>query len=73
LTLKIFATDIIPGTHHSTPGTIESDNRTFLQISTRDGQIAVKNLQPEGKKRMDIEDFLRGIPDIGAYRINTAD
>ncbi len=69
LMLKIFATDVVPETHDSTPGTIESDNRTFLRISTSDGRLAVKNLQIEGKKRMDIEDFLRGIPDIGMYRI----
>ena len=69
LTIKIFETDICTDTTDSTPGTIESDNRTFLRIAARGGLIAVKNLQAEGKKRMDIEDFLRGIPDIGEYQI----
>jgi len=42
------------------PGEIKSDFKTFLKIKTTDGWISVLNLQPEGKKRMNVDEFLRG-------------
>ncbi|TFG91515.1 MAG: methionyl-tRNA formyltransferase, partial [Syntrophobacterales bacterium] len=33
-----------------------------LQVATRDGHVYLKDVQLEGKKRMLIEDFLRGHP-----------
>ncbi len=39
---------------------IESDNKTYLRFRTGDGQIDIKELQLQGKRRMTIEDFLRG-------------
>lgn len=38
----------------------ETDGKTFLQFTCADGFIEVKELQMEGKKKMNIEDFLRG-------------
>lgn len=43
------------------PGEFESDGKTFLKFATQDGFILVKEIQQEGKKKMLIEDFLRGI------------
>lgn len=43
------------------PGIIFSDNKSFLKISCTNGSVSVKELQFEGKKRMRIEEFLRGI------------
>lgn len=37
-----------------------TDNKTYLKIACADGYILVKELQLEGKKRMNVEDFLRG-------------
>ena len=42
------------------PGTVLSDGRTYLAIATSDGAISLKEVQLEGRKRMGIEDFLRG-------------
>ncbi|MEJ2006119.1 MAG: methionyl-tRNA formyltransferase [Cyclobacteriaceae bacterium] len=42
------------------PGSFETDQKTFWHIHTGDGGIAVDELQWQGKKRMQIEDFLRG-------------
>ncbi|HKK62692.1 MAG TPA: methionyl-tRNA formyltransferase [Bacteroidales bacterium] len=42
------------------PGSIESDNKTFLQVHTSNGVLDILTLQLEGKKRMAIGDFLRG-------------
>lgn len=44
----------------SAPGTILSDGRTFLAITTTDGAISVTDLQLAGKRRMEIKAFLAG-------------
>ena len=68
LMLKIFETAIQPDSALSVaPGTIDSDNKTFLRIAAQGGWLLIRNLQLEGKKRMDIGDFLRGIQDINNY------
>jgi methionyl-tRNA formyltransferase len=41
-------------------GTYKTDNKSFLKFACADGFILVKELQLEGKKRMSVEDFLRG-------------
>ncbi|MBP5514413.1 MAG: methionyl-tRNA formyltransferase [Bacteroidaceae bacterium] len=42
------------------PGTIMSDGKTYLHIACREGWVSVLSLQLAGKRRMSIEDFLRG-------------
>lgn len=44
----------------STPGTIDTDNKTYLRIQTSNGSISILEFQPEGKKRMSVEEFFRG-------------
>jgi methionyl-tRNA formyltransferase len=58
-TVKIFAAQPVAGTPEA-PGTIRTDGRTFLHIACGDGWLAIEELQLAGKKRMSIEDFLRG-------------
>ena len=41
-------------------GQISTDSRSFLNILCSNGVISVLELQPEGKKRMKIEEFFRG-------------
>jgi methionyl-tRNA formyltransferase len=41
-------------------GNYETDGKTFLKFACADGYITVKELQLEGKKKMNIEDFIRG-------------
>jgi len=43
------------------PGGFLSDGKTFLKFACRDGFISVTDLQLEGKKRLGIEEFLRGV------------
>lgn len=45
-----------PGLH----GEIATDGKKYLRISCADGWLDIKDLQLEGKKRMGIEEFLRG-------------
>ena len=42
------------------PGTFETDHRSFLKFACADGYLHLRDIQLEGKKRMMIEDFLRG-------------
>ena len=43
------------------PGTILSDGKTYIKAVTSDGSLNIKTLQIEGKKRMAVEDLLRGL------------
>nr|WP_276503594.1 methionyl-tRNA formyltransferase [Terrimonas sp. H1YJ31] len=43
-----------------TPGFHETDGKTLLKFACADGYVHAKELQLEGKKKMLIEDFLRG-------------
>ncbi|MDN3203528.1 methionyl-tRNA formyltransferase [Algoriphagus sediminis] len=58
---KIFRTALESGSlANSNPGEWETDQKSFLKFQTGDGVISVEELQLEGKKRMKIQDFLRG-------------
>ncbi len=42
------------------PGTVSTDGKTYLRIACTDGWLTILSLQIEGKRRMPVEDFLRG-------------
>jgi methionyl-tRNA formyltransferase len=44
----------------SPQGQFETDNKTFLKFACADGYVHVEEIQLEGKRRMIIEEFLRG-------------
>jgi methionyl-tRNA formyltransferase len=44
----------------TTAGTYTTDGKKYLHFQCADGVLAIENLQLEGKKRMGIEEFLRG-------------
>ena len=48
-------------------GQVLSDGKTFLAFSTADGAISVTELQISGKKRMAVEDFLKGFREPQSY------
>lgn len=50
------------------PGAIATDNKTYFKIACADGWLSVTDLQLEGKKRMGVEDFLRGF-DVSKYEV----
>jgi methionyl-tRNA formyltransferase len=58
--LKIYRSKTEISNHSFTPGTVFSDGKTFLKIAALGGYIQLFDLQLEGKKRMLVEDFLRG-------------
>ena len=59
---KVFRVQATVNSPQSTvnPGEIETDNKTYLKIKTQDGWISILEFQPEGKKKMSVEEFFRG-------------
>ena len=58
--MKIYKSEKQTDASVSETGVYKTDGKTFLQFACADGYILVKELQLEGKKRMMIQDFLRG-------------
>lgn len=60
-TLKIYQANIEYTEFKIEPGTVLSDHKTYLKFACTDGLIAVQELQMEGKRKMNVDEFLRGI------------
>ena len=58
--LKIFSAEKIIELPDNLPGTYKTDEKTFLHFACNNGYLNITNLQLEGKKKMEIKDFLRG-------------
>jgi len=65
--LKIFQAFPETGELNSPPGTVIERKKKKLSIQTGKGGLAIQTLQKEGKKRMEIQEFLQGAD------INTGD
>lgn len=60
LTLKVYATAKEFVAHDLRPGTLVTDGRTYLKVAQPDGFQLLQTVQLSGKRRMPVEDFLRG-------------
>ncbi len=60
LIMKIFEAEKIEKIHTLAPGTIRTDGKTYLHIAVTNGFISILSLQLAGKKRLPIQEFLRG-------------
>jgi methionyl-tRNA formyltransferase len=58
--LKIYKNEKEISDTKSSQGQFETDQKTFLKFACANGYVHVKELQLEGKKRMNVGDFLRG-------------
>lgn len=58
--LKIFRAEKEKKTSGIETGKYETDKKSFLRFTSNDGFISVKEVQLEGKKKMGIDEFLRG-------------
>lgn len=60
---RFFKIHKVSGTSSTTeksPGEFDSDSKKYLHVKTTDGWVSIDELQPEGKKKMTIEEFFRG-------------
>ena len=55
------------GLDSAAPGTVLSDGKSYLAITTADGAISVTELQLAGKKKMAVKDFLIGFREPESY------
>lgn len=60
IAFKIFESYPEITNHDYNPGTYISNGKSILKAACSDGFVNICNLQPEGRKRMSAEDFLRG-------------
>lgn len=59
--LKVFKAKAIKQNHSHELGKVLSDGKTYLRFACKSGLLDVKDLQLEGKKRIGVEEFLRGV------------
>jgi methionyl-tRNA formyltransferase len=64
---KIFFAQPVISAETAAPGTIDSDDESFLNIACGNGWLEITDLQLSGKKRMNAADFLRGFRNIMDY------
>jgi len=60
-TIKIFKATFEETTPSVSPGMFITDGKSFLKFAAQDGYIFLLDVQYEGKKRMMVDEFLRGM------------
>lgn len=65
--VKIFKTEYEISPHKLKPGSLLTDDKNYLKIASHNGFINVKELQLAGKKRMNVQDFLRGFKGLSEF------
>ncbi len=59
---RFFSPEVVFKDSDQEPGTLIAANREGLLFATGKHSLLIKEIQPEGKKRMEVESFLRGQP-----------
>lgn len=54
------------------PGTVTVVDKDAFYVQTGDGMLQISAVQPEGKKRMEVKDFLLGYPVKAGEKLGTA-
>lgn len=69
ITAKIYAVIRDNASLPASPGTIQTDGKRFLKIACPDGWLSVTEIQLSGKKRMKIDELLRGFQDLENWQV----
>lgn len=67
--LKIFETEKTVAVHTLSPGTIQTDGKTYLRVAASDGFVDIRSLQLPGKKRLKTDELLRGFHITDEWRV----
>jgi methionyl-tRNA formyltransferase len=67
--LKVYSTGKLERETIFPPGTLMTDGKSRFQIVCNNGIILLTEVQMEGKKRMKIEDFMRGLKDLSSWTV----
>ena len=65
ISYKIFESMPENAEHSLAPGKVLTDGKIFIKVACRGGFIRILSLQPESKKRMSSEEFIRGFRTSG--------
>ena len=57
---KVIKANPLIASHTHIPNTFVTDNKNYIRIATQDGYINVEKLQLQGKRKMNVKDFLNG-------------
>lgn len=57
---KVYRVTATGRTGNVSAGTIESDGKSYLHVMSEDQWLSVEDLQPEGKRRMGVKEYLAG-------------
>ena len=58
---KVFRVQVLSEDEQvNAPGILETDSKSYLNIQCSKGIVSIIELQPEGKRKMMIEEFFRG-------------
>lgn len=68
--LKVYCTEKEEARHKYAFGQVITDGRTHLKVAVAGGFLKLCDLQLAGKKRMGVQDFLRGARIDGNYKVN---
>ena len=74
ISIKIFETapEASPAPHAAStaaPGTLQTDGKHYLRVATADGWLSLLQLQLPGKRRLGIEELLRGFHPDESWRM----
>jgi len=68
ITCKIYLALPVISVETASPGTIDSDGESYMNVACKNGWLEIKDIQLSGKKRLGTSDFLRGFRNISEYR-----
>lgn len=69
LTAKLYAVSRDNSNLPAAPGTLLTDGKKYLKIACTDGWLSVDEIQLSGKKRMKIDELLRGFHELGDWQV----
>ncbi len=58
--LKVYEAEKLPQMHNLPVGTVQTDGKTYLRVAVSDGFVGIRSLQLPGKKRLRVDELLRG-------------
>ena len=67
--LKVFETKFEKISHQMPLKSILTDGKSYLKVAVNDGFLHLKTIQIQGKKRMNVSDFLMGFRTINSCKI----
>lgn len=69
ITAKIYSAKRDSESMSAKPGTLLTDGKKYLKIACPDGWLSILEIQLSGRKRMKIDELLRGFQELGEWRV----